>query len=326
MRGLIRGVFRWLGRILAVLIVAAGALWAFGPYEPLDLTARPGDVTVEQFVTREAVFADLRAGEEKRVIYAHASHEKTPISILYLHGFSASSEEIRPVPDKLAEALGANLVYTRFAGHGRTSAEAMAQADATDWMLDAAEGLAVARAVGERVIVLATSTGGSIATLAMTQSDLAEGVAGVAMVSPNFAVNNPAAMLLTFPAARYWVPALVGERRSFEPRNAGQAAHWTTDYPVLATLPMGRVAQAARQADHEKISVPLFLFFNDGDRVVRAEVTREVAARWGGPVTQVMAPAGADVDPYLHVIAGDIMSPGNTAGAVAALTQWAAGL
>jgi pimeloyl-ACP methyl ester carboxylesterase len=321
-----RGVIRWLGRLVLMMVAAAAGLWAFGPYEPLDLTARSGAVTAEQFTAREVVFSDLRTGEEKRVIFAHATHEKTPVSILYLHGFSASSEEVRPVPDKVAEALGANLVFTRFAGHGRSSPDAMGEASATDWMIDASEALAVAREVGERVVVMATSTGGSIATLAMTQPDLAEAVAGVVMISPNFAVNNPAAPLLTFPAARYWVPVMVGERRSFEPRNAGQADHWTTEYPMVATLPMARVAKAARDADHGAIKVPLMLYFNDGDRVVKAEATRAVAARWGGPVAMVEAPAGGDVDPYLHVVAGDIMSPGNTDAAVQAIVDWAKGL
>ena len=321
-----RWLMRWVWRLVLLLVALAAGLWAFGPYEPLDLTARSGAATAEQFEAREAVFSDLRAGEEKRVIFSHASRERTPVSILYLHGFSASSEEVRPVPDKVAEALGANLVFTRFAGHGRTSPDAMGEASGTDWMIDASEALAVAREVGERVIVIATSTGGSIATLAMTQADLAEGVAGVVMISPNFAVNNPAAPLLTFPAARSWVPLLVGERRSFEPRNLGQAMHWTTDYPMVATLPMARVAKAARDAEHGAIKVPLMLYFNDADRVVKAEATREVAARWGGNVTMVEAPSGADVDPYLHVVAGDIMSPGNTDGAVQAIVDWAKGL
>ena len=76
-----RGVIRWLGRLVLMMVAAAAGLWAFGPYEPLDLTARSGAVTAEQFTAREAVFSDLRTGEEKRVIFAHATHEKTPVNI-----------------------------------------------------------------------------------------------------------------------------------------------------------------------------------------------------------------------------------------------------
>lgn len=314
---------RWLIRITAALLLAGATLWAFGPYEPLDLTARAPAVTPAQFIAREAVFTDIRPGAAKQVVWAGAEGARTPFSVVYLHGFSASAQEIRPVPDLLAKALGANLVYTRFAGHGRSDPDAMAQASATDWIVDASEALQVARQTGDRVIVLATSTGATLAALALTQPDLAQGVAGVAMVSPNFAVNSPAAALLTFPAARAWVPLIVGARRGFDPRNAEQAAHWTTDYPTTALLPMARSVQAARGADLAAVTLPLLVYFSDADQVVRADATRAVAARWGGPVTLVTAPGGPGTDPSAHVMAGDILSPANTAGAVAALLAWA---
>lgn len=314
---------RWVIRIIAALLLAGATFWTFGPYEPLDLTARAPAATPGSFVAREAVFTDLRDGAAKQVVWAGAEGVKTPFSVLYLHGFSASAAEIRPVPDRLAADLGANLVFTRFAGHGRTGPDAMGQASATDWIIDVAEALDVARQTGDRVIVLATSTGATLAALALTQPDLAQGVAGVAMVSPNFAVNSPAAALLTFPAARAWVPLIVGPRRGFEPRTAEQAAHWTTDYPTTALLPMARAVQAARAADLGAIRVPLLVYFSDADQVVRAAATRAAAARWGGPVTLVAAPGGVGTDPSGHVMAGDILSPANTAGAVAALVEWA---
>lgn len=317
---------RWLIRIAAALVLAAVTLWAFGPYEPLDLTARAPAVTPDSFAAREAVFTDIREGAAKRVVWAGEPGARTPLSLLYLHGFSASAAEIRPVPDLLAQALGANLIYTRFAGHGRSDPDALGQASATDWITDTAEALDVARQTGERVIVLATSTGGTLAALAMTQPDLAEGVAGVAMVSPNFAVNSPGAALLTWPAARHWLPLLIGPRRSFVPRTPEQATHWTIDYPSVAVLPMARAVQAAQAADLGALQVPLMVYFSDADQVVRAPATRAAAARWGGPVTLVAAPGGAGTDPSAHVMAGDILSPANTSGAVAALTDWARGL
>ena len=141
------------------------------------------------------------------------------------------------MPDNVAAALGANLVYTRFQGHGRDG-DAMAEATASNWMNDAVEALAVARAVGDKVIILTTSTGGTIAALALHEPALQNDVAGVVFVSPNFGINNPAAGVLTLPAARYWVPLVAGETRKFDPLNDGQAAHWTTTYPTVATLPM----------------------------------------------------------------------------------------
>ncbi len=317
---------RWLIRIAAALVLMGGTLVAFGPYEPLDLTARAPATTPASFVAREAVFTDIRPGAAKQVIWAGVEGAKTPFSVVYLHGFSASAQEIRPVPDLLARELGANLIYTRYAGHGRSDPDAMGGASATDWIIDTAEALDVARQTGDRVIILATSTGATLAALAMTQPDLAQGVAGVAMVSPNFAVNSPAAPLLTFPAARLWVPLIVGPRRGFDPLGPEQAAHWTTDYPTTALLPMARAVQAAGRADLGRVTLPLLVYFSDADQVVRADATRATIARWGGPVTEVPAPGGAGTDPSAHVMAGDILSQANTAGATAALVAWARGL
>ena len=78
------------------------------------------------FQSQEIPTLNIREDSEKRVIWAGDVEAKTPLSVVYLHGFSASSQEIRPVPDDVASALGANLVYTRFQGartrqcrHGR---------------------------------------------------------------------------------------------------------------------------------------------------------------------------------------------------------------
>ena len=42
----------------------------------------------------------------------------------------------------------------------------MAEATASGWMQDMAEGLAAARAVGDKVMVISTSTGGTLAAAA----------------------------------------------------------------------------------------------------------------------------------------------------------------
>ena len=63
-------------------------------------------------------------------------------------------------------------------------------------------------------------------------------VAGLVLLSPNFAINDRWAFLLDMPFARDLLPRLGGETRSFEPVNEGQAEHWTTSYPMAALAPM----------------------------------------------------------------------------------------
>ena len=321
---------RWLLRAVAAIALALAALFIVGPYEPVEVRAdfdprKFGEGVGVYLESIEAAHDDIRPGSQKRVIWAGARETRTPLSIVYFHGFSASSEEIRPVPDRVAKALGANLVYTRFRGHGR-GGDAMAEGGVGPWMQDAAEALAVARAVGDRVVILATSTGGTIATVALHDAGMSEAVAGVVLISPNYGIQNRMAGLLTLPAARHWVPLLAGERRSFEPRNPEQAAHWTTEYPSVAVFPMAAIVKYARALEHVQVSVPAMFIYSSKDKVVRAEVTARVEARWGGETTRLTPDLGPDDDPFAHVIAGDIMSPGATDMVTRAIIEWIEGL
>ncbi|MEM7520976.1 MAG: alpha/beta fold hydrolase [Pseudomonadota bacterium] len=318
--------------VRAALVLALGfaALFAFGPYEDSDLSVSfdpsvLADGVARYFDAQEARFDDITPGVEKQVIWAGASETKTDWAVLYLHGFSASSQEIRPVPEQVAERLGANLILTRLAGHGRTGA-ALAEARVQDWMQDTAEALAVAREIGDRVLVLSVSTGGTLAAAAAVDATLAKDVAGIVFISPNFGVNNPAAPLLTLPAARYWLPLLAGSERSFEPLNSGQATYWTTRYPSVAALPMAALVKAVTALDFSGATVPALFWYVEQDQVVRADVTAQVAGRWGGPATTVHPDLGANDDPFAHVIAGDILSPDQTEGTVAGILDWAQGL
>ncbi|PIE13067.1 MAG: alpha/beta hydrolase [Rhodobacterales bacterium] len=324
-----RAFGKWLGRGLIGLAVLISLVWFFGR-EPVDVAARfePrrfGEGVQVYFETVEARFDDITSGTQKRVIWAGQAETRTPVSVLYIHGFSATSEEIRPVPDRVAAVLGANLIYTRLAGHGRGSA-AMAEPRVSDWMADVAEALAAARAVGENVIVLATSTGGTLMAEAALQPELSKGVRGIVFLSPNFGVNDPNAHLLTLPGMRYLLPVLVGAEHSWAAMNEAQAKYWTTRYPVAAMIPMAALVKHAVAQDYSGVSIPALFYFSDRDQVVRAEATRAIAARWGGGARVVPLPEGAEVGETAHVIAGDIVAPGNTEAAIAVILDWAAGV
>ena len=322
-----RVLAKWARRGMFSLGAVGLGLWAFGPYEPVPLKAEFDPARLEAGVSdylqgQEARFDDITPGVEKRVVWRPGHEERrTPVSILYVHGFSATSEEIRPVPDLVAEALDANLVYTRLRGHGRGGA-AMAEAGVGDWMADLAEGLAVARAVGERVAVIATSTGATLAAVALQDPQMSEDVAAAVLVSPNFGINDPAAVLLTLPAARHWVPLVAGRDHAFTPQNDGQARFWTTGYPTVALVPMAALVRRAARLDYSGVRVPVLFWLSDDDGVVRPDISREIAARWGGGArVQAVRPGPGD-DPNAHVIAGDILSPDQTKAAALGMVDW----
>lgn len=320
-------VIRW---ILSIIVIAVAALWLFGPYEPadLDVTFDPaalGDDLEAYFARVEADIPNLKPGTEKRVVWAGPPNTQTEIALLYVHGFSATSEEIRPVPSRVAQALGANLVLTRLAGHGRDG-DAMAEATVAAWMQDLAEALAAARQAGQRVIVISTSTGGTLVTAAAHNPTLMEDVAGLVFLSPNYDLNSPLAPLIRWPAARYWLPIIGGERRAFETRNEEHARFWTTEYPTIAVLPMGALIRAVKALDPADIEIPALFRFSMQDQVVSSDLTLAVAEAWGGPSTVSHPALTAADDPQQHVIAGDIMSPGQTEASVTLIRDWITGL
>ena len=142
----VKSAFMWAAAILIVLV----AVFFAGPRTPADttITFDPASIGADPdayIAASEAKISGIRPGQQKQIVWASPTHAKTPLAIVYVHGFSASSGELRPLPDKVAAALGANLFFTRLTGHGQDSA-AMAQGSIKAWVNDYAEAIAIGRA------------------------------------------------------------------------------------------------------------------------------------------------------------------------------------
>ncbi len=328
---LMRRFGKWLGRALVVLVLAGAALWFFAPRETMDprvtfdASALPEDID-GWLATREAVFTDITPGAEKQIVWAGAVGVKTALAVVYLHGFSATLEEVRPLPDEVAKALGANLYFTRLAGHGRPG-EALGTVVAEDWITDLDEALAIGHRLGDRVLLIGTSTGATLATLAVLDPARAKGLAGVVLISPNYRLANlPAQTILDAPFVRVWGAAVAGAERSFAPSNEAHGKWWTTRYPTAALFPMATLMRHVRGMDPGAARVQALFLYSPDDRVVDAPTTDAIAARWGAvAVVEHPVLTSAD-DPYAHVIAGRVLSPGQTAAMVALVLDWVRGL
>ncbi len=300
--------------LLGLAIVAAG-IFLLGPRVAVDTTIRfdpaaIGDDPQAYLARKEDAVPGIRDGLEKEIVWADPLiHDRTPLSVVYIHGFSASKGEMRPLPDEVADALDANLFYTRLTGHGQDGA-AMATGSVNAWINDYEEALAIGRAIGDRVIVIAASTGGSLAAWAATQPGVSQGVAAIAFISPNFGIKAPGAELLTMPWGGLIASLVVGKEYSFTPRNALHERFWTTRYPTSALLPMAAVSQLAYEAPVAKATIPALFMFSDADRIVRTDRIREIAGRWGGP--HELVPVDPTGDPDNHILAGDALSPAAT--------------
>jgi len=319
-----------IGKTFAALAACGILLWFAGPYEAAPLTPNldtshiSGNVDA-YFAAREAAYPGITPGTEKRVIWAGARGARTDWVVVYVHGFAATSEELRPVPDLVAQGLSANLVFTRLRGHGREP-EAMAEARVQDWVNDVAEALSAARAVGSKIVVIATGTGGTLMAGAAQDPGMMQNVHGLAFVSPNFGINKAAAAVLTWPAARFWVPFFIGSDQEFAPRNSRHGTYWTTRYGSAALFRVAALVKAVAALDHRRATVPAMFIYSEQDQVVRADATLDVLLAWGGAKTMMTPALGEGDDALAHVIAGDILSPGQTEPVASKILNWAKGL
>jgi alpha-beta hydrolase superfamily lysophospholipase len=307
----------WLRRkrtpVLGIAAVFVGGL-ALGPRVHLeDRWAEP-----ELPVDLDAWLADsehgvraLREGDEKGIVWNDPEAPSvTPLSIVYLHGFSADRHEVEPLVSELAGDLGANVYFTRLAGHGQDGA-AMGEATAEEWLDDTAEAIAIGGRIGGRVVLMGTSTGGTLALWAAARPEAKERIAAVVLISPNLGVRDPAAPILLWPWGGLIGRMVVGPERCFEPHSPEEARHWTVCYPPAALLPMMAVVRRARTLDDGSIQAPTLVIYSEGDQVVDPEQTLAVMPRVTSSPPKMYVVEGAE-DRGQHVIAGAIMSPGAT--------------
>ncbi len=321
-----RAIRRSLGGV-GVLVLCLVAFWFLAPRERPDWSPEvSADLSDPDafLATREGVFPDVTEGAEARIIWAGDPGQVTEFSVLYLHGFTATLEEIRPVPDQIAAALGANLVFSRLRGHGR-GPDALEVARAGEWLEDTALFLELARQVGRRVLVVSNSTGGTLGAIAMTEPDMAENVAAQIMISPNFGLTHPALRLMQGPLARQWISWIAGDRHCLETVSDSHARYFTTCIPSRAGVSVGTTLNELNLRSFEAVSVPVLVIYAEEDNVVSPVATREFATRWGGEMTlalQTLPESG--VDSYSHVIAGEILSPAMTEQVMAVILSWVA--
>ncbi len=295
-----------------VLLLALMIVFLLGPRVKVDTQLKPINLPTDldhYLLESEAKYSDIVPGAEKTIIWANDAKEQTEYALVYLHGFSATRQETAPLSELIAADLGANLFYTRFAGHGRSS-EAMAEASVNDWLNDTIEAYEIGKRIGKKVIVMGVSTGASAATWLAAQKNM-NALAAVVLISPNFAPKDGTSEILTWPWAEQIVRQLIGPIRSWEPRNEGQAKYWTESYPSKAILPMMGLVKLARSSDLVSIAIPVLTIYSPNDQVVNPKRVETTFAKIGSKSKELIAITDS-ADLESHVLAGDILAAADT--------------
>lgn len=272
------------------------------------LPSDPGTLD-DWLAAREDAVGDVLDRARAGIQWAGTPGRRTPVSIVYLHGYSATRHEVSPFMETVAQGFGANTFFARLTGHGRSTREAMGEALPGDWQRDAELAYGIGEAIGERVVLVGCSTGGTLATIiAATAPDT---LAAMVLLAPNYGPRDPRAGLLGWPGARTWVPWVLGRERIVEAENDAHARYWTLRYPTVSLVTMMAEVKVALRAPLENIACPTFVSFCEQDQVVDARRIRSVLARMKGAAVEVV-----QVDPKAgesnHVIVGSAFGAHNT--------------
>jgi len=186
--------------LIAVLIVA----YLAGPKFPkpvLSNTLPSLNIETsgfESYLKNKEANLHIKPDNESKIFWANDSlKNKTEYCLLYLHGYAACWYEGNPVNQDFAKRYGMNLYAPLLASHGIDTTEALIDMTPERMYESAKEALVAAQSLGEKVILMGTSTGATLSLkLAAEFPDMME---GLILLSPNIALNNPAAFLLSKP-------------------------------------------------------------------------------------------------------------------------------
>jgi len=283
-------------RGFAVILLLLGGLYLLGPRVETPIFSDekvevPSDLSVLQnwVIAKEKALGNVRPGNASEIVFHNDSlPEKTSYSVLYLHGFTASGKEGDPVHRTIAKALGANLYVPRLYGHGLEENEPMLQFNNDSYWESGKEALAVAKQLGEKVIVLGTSHGGALSLSLGTDPQ----IAAICLFGPNIAVFDPLSKLLSKPwglqIARL---AKGGNYHIMDKASEEKKYFWTWKTRLESLTHMQKFLDVKmRKATFKKINVPVFLGYyykNDSlqDKVVSVPAMLKMFDQLGTPQT-----------------------------------------
>lgn len=269
-------------------------------------------IDLENFVIqKEDTVKGLKPGNEAKIIWADPlNKEKTPYSIVYIHGFGASEMEGNPVNRMLAEHFSANLYLARLPEHGIKREDAMKHMSAQKLMDAAREAFMIGKNLGDSVIVVGTSMGGAlILNLASERPD----IKAVVLYSPAVAVHGDRLDQFFEPWSKY-----IAENIKFKngmnpnPRTGDKAKYWSEAYHVNSYESLAILLKSTmNDTTFAKIKQPLFLGYyykneKEQDFVVSVPRMQEMFDQLGTSESLKIKeafPESAD-----HVIASDITS------------------
>ncbi len=282
-------------KIFLGLIAILTVVYFLGPTPPTpkyDLTLHKINVAtaaMDSVVTAQESKFDIKPENESRIVWADSAKKvKTKYTILYLPGFTASQEEGDPIHTNVAKRFGCNLYLARLYGHGlKDTLHTFEDWTADKYWESVKNAFEIAKQLGEQVIIMSTSTGGTVSLKLAAEYD---GIAAQILLSPNIAINDPNAWLLNNPWGKQIATMVKGGSTFFSSRQDEQyKKYWNHRYNVNGAIELQELIETTMTNNlFKKVTEPMCLlyFYKDEkiqDPVVKVSAMKEMFEKVATP-------------------------------------------
>ena len=305
-------------RILKIVILSILALFVIyflGPQPPKPVLNEVLP-TVASINNLDASIADMEAthkikpNNEAKIIWADSSKTQTEYAIVYLHGFSASQMEGDPVHQNIAKQFHCNLYLARLAEHGIDTTEDLMNLTAENYWESAKLAYAIGKQIGKKVILMSTSTGG---TLALQLAANYPEIAGLILYSPNIEIFDPSAPLLNNPwGLQIGRAVLKSNYVDIKYKDSAYPTYWNSHYRIEGVVALQNLLEATMtEATFKKIHQPTLALYYYKDEAHQDNVVKVKAIQ--KMMQQIATPSNLKMEMAMpntgnHVLASPIVS------------------
>ena len=305
-------------RILKIVILSFFALiviYFLGPKPSTpvfnnDLPQVASINSIDAYITAMESPYKIKPNNEAKIIWADSSKTQTAYAIVYLHGFSASQMEGDPVHQNIAKQFHCNLYLARLAEHGIDTTEDLMNLTAERYWESAKLAYAIGKQIGKKVILMSTSTGG---TLALQLAANYPEIAGLILYSPNIEVFNPSAPLLNNPwGLQIGRTVLKSNYVDIKYKDSAYPKYWNTHYRIEAVVALQNLLEATMtETTFKKIHQPTLALYYYKDEANQDNVVKVNAIQ--KMMQQIATPSNLKMEMAMpntgnHVIASPIVS------------------